>query len=276
MKLKSIIVTAIFAAIVVFPFTNTFASLTSSNAVKETRNLPEFTSIELICSADLFITQGNTQEVVVEADGELMSHFFTEVENGTLRVYIKNYRKNIHTAKVYVTVSNLENVSIVGSGDMTFKDVFKTNDFKIKIVGSGDLIAPLDAKNVIVSIAGSGDVKLSGIRGSLQIDVGGSGDTYAKDLTLTNCELSVAGSGDVVLEGSTAKFIVSIAGSGDIQGENLKAVDVQAKIAGSGDVEITAIESLIGSIIGSGSLYYHGNPSKATVNTVGSGRAIQK
>jgi len=276
MKLKSIIVTVIFAAIVVFPFTNTFASLTSNNAVKETRNLPEFTSIELICSADLFITQGNTQEVVVEADEELMSHFFTEVENGTLKVYIKKYHKSIHVAKVYVTVPNLEKVSLVGSGDMTFTDVFKTNDFKIRIVGSGDLTAPLDAKNVEVSIAGSGDVKLSGVKGNFELGVGGSGDTYASDLQLENCDLSVAGSGDVQLEGSTAKLVVSIAGSGDIDGENFKAVDVQASIAGSGDVKITAIESLSGSIIGSGNLYYYGNPAKASVNTIGSGRAVQR
>ena len=276
MKLKSIIVSAIVAAIVIFPFTNTFASLKGGNAVKETRNVSEFTGIELICSADLFITQGNTQKVVVEADEELMSHLYTEVENGTLKVYIKKYHKSIRVAKVYVTVPNLEQVSLVGSGDMTFTDVFKTNDFKIKIVGSGDLIAPLDAKNVEVSIAGSGDVKLSGVKGDFEIGVSGSGDTYAKDLKLHNCDLSVAGSGDVVLEGSASKLVVSIAGSGDIEGESFKAVDVQAKIAGSGDVNVTAVESLSGSIVGSGNLYYYGNPSKATVNTIGSGRAVQK
>ncbi len=276
MKLKSIIVSAIVAAIVVFPFTNTFASFTGGNAVKETRNISDFSSIELVCSADLFITQGNTQSVVVEADEELMSHLFTEVVNGTLKVYIKKYRKNIHVAKVYVTVPNLEKVSLVGSGDMTFTEVFKTKDFKIKIVGSGDLNAPLDAKNVEVSIAGSGDVKLSGIKGDFQINVGGSGDTYAKDLQLNNCDLSVAGSGDINLEGSSSKLVVSIAGSGDIEAENFKAVDVHAKVAGSGDIKVTAVESLSGSIVGSGSIYYYGNPSKATVNTVGSGRAIQR
>lgn len=276
MKLKSIIVSAIVAAIVVFPFTNTFASFTGSNAVKETRNLSDFSSIELVCSADLFITQGNTQSVVVEADEELMSHLFTEVENGTLKVYIKKYHRSIHVAKVYVTVPNLEIVSLVGSGDMTFTDVFKTNDFKIKIVGSGDLNAPLDAKNVELIIAGSGDVKLSGVKGDFQIDVSGSGDTYAKNLKLNNCDLSVAGSGDVVLEGSTSKFVVAIAGSGDVQGENLKAVNAQIKVAGSGDVKTTVVESLSGSIVGSGNIYYYGNPSKATVNTLGSGRAIQR
>ncbi|PLX14775.1 MAG: hypothetical protein C0598_00605 [Marinilabiliales bacterium] len=205
-----------------------------------------------------------------------MSHFYTEVKNGSLKIYIKDYRKKIHVAKVYITVKNLDGVSLVGSGDITLENTIKTNNFNIKIVGSGDLVAPLDAKNVQCTIAGSGDVKFSGVSGDLEVNVGGSGDTYAKDLKLNKCKISIAGSGEVSLSGSAVDLKVSVSGSGDTDASDLKAVNLMAKIAGSGDVKATVVEELSASIVGSGNVYYYGNPENKNVNIIGSGRAIQK
>jgi len=57
---------------------------------KETRKVGEFHGISVSSGIDLYITQKNIQEVRVEADEDDMDDLVTKVENGILKIYMKN------------------------------------------------------------------------------------------------------------------------------------------------------------------------------------------
>ncbi len=243
----------------------------SGNIISETRNVDAFESIKSGGSADIIITQASTTKVVVESDANLIPHITTEVIDGVLLIEVKKSYRNIDIVKVHINIADLETIKSAGSGDIILKNKFKSNELVIKTSGSGDFRGSLDVKNLKYDVSGSGDGDFSGVNGELQISISGSGDVKAKDLRLTDCTIKVNGSGDMKLYGSAENITITVSGSGDIDASALNAVNVTAKVAGSGNIKVSAVESIYASCVGSGDIYYSGNPQKVNVSSSGSG-----
>ena len=64
----------------------------TGNRISESRELINFTSLELIGSIDVNMTSGNKHSCIVEGDDNLIPLIKTEVKDQQLQVYIKqNY-----------------------------------------------------------------------------------------------------------------------------------------------------------------------------------------
>jgi len=258
----------------------TSSSLLAKNNVDvltQDRQLPVFTSIKLVCSADLIIHQGNDQVVTVKADSDIIGSVETKVENGTLIVDVKrNNYFNIHVMEVHITMTNLEKIKSLGSGDIELEGGFKTSNLIVSLSGSGDFQADLQAQNMELEINGSGDARFGEVRGSFKLSVSGSGDVEADGLQLETCMISSFGSGDISLSGNCIDLTMSQMGSGDINAYGLKSVNATVTNMGSGDMVVTVAESLQAKLNGSGDLTYQGDPAKVKVTANGSGEVYKK
>ena len=85
---------------------------------------------------------------------------------------------------------------------------------------------------------------------------------------------NVVGISPYLTEGSTANS--SIAGSGSIKAYGVKASIANANIAGSGNVRITVTDKIKAKVVGSGNIYYKGDPAKIDIKSVGSGDVIDR
>ncbi len=230
LPLKSIVSTAFAFCLV------TGASATvvgSGNVTKETRTVTGFHSVELTSSADVVITQGDTEGVVIEAEDNLIPLIETKVENGTLRIGFTKHEEIRSTKRMVVNVSakNMDAIQLAGSGNVTSKSL-TADHFSAKIAGSGNLgVDHLETGALAVSIPGSGNVKLAG---------------------------------------KAARQTVEVAGSGDYEGAALKTGAATVSVTGSGDCEVAASETLDVNSSGSGDVSYYGKP-KVTKHVTGSG-----
>jgi len=213
----------------------------SSKRDVQDRHLSGFHAIEISGSYDVYITQGSSESVKVEAPADIMDHVITEVEDGVLKVHNKNESGwnwggwNGHKKiAVYVTATSLNKLDVSGSGDAFFKDGLTAGDMKIKVSGSGDVSGKLDVKTLDCSISGSGDMKLSGHAESANVSVSGSGDYEAKGLATVNTAVHVSGSGDAGVNVST-NLEASVSGSGDVSYTGGAHNVVKSK-SGSGDI----------------------------------------
>lgn len=203
-------------------------------AYEENREIKNFNDIAFSISGDLILTQGSGYSVKLEGDKKDIEKIITKLEGNTLIIKLNSNWKNIGDVKVYVTLPELNKISLAGSGNVIAKKAFKVN--------------------------------------SLDIDIAGSGDIIFENLTAGKTEVSVAGSGDIKLVGSSGdKLEVSIAGSGDVDAANYIANKVEVDISGSGTAKVHAKDKLETAIVGSGSVYYNGNPL-VEANSIGSGR----
>lgn len=204
----------------------------------ETRDLPKFTEISLRSGGKIYLKQGNTQKVELKGDREVLDKVETEVRGGRLSISMKGSGKWFNWSssddfEAYITVKNIEGISVSGSGRVTGENKFTADNLDLSVSGSG------------------------------KMDI----ETSAKDV-----DMSVSGSGKIIVAGTARKLYTSISGSGRIKAEDLKAEDCRVKISGSGSCNVYVTEAIDARISGSGSVYYKGNPSKVHSSNSGSGR----
>ncbi|MEO6328540.1 MAG: head GIN domain-containing protein [Ginsengibacter sp.] len=200
----------------------------------ENRNVGEFDGVQASGSMDIEVTDGNKVSVQVEADDNVLPYILTEVKGGVLEVYYKKNTSfnNVHT-RVYVTAPVFTRLLVRGSGNIVSKNTIKSDEsIAAKISGSGDINADVDAPEVKAEISGSGNLSLRGRTKIFEGNISGSGDLRCKDLLSENAKIGIAGSG-------TAHVYASV---------HLKA-----------------------STVGSGDIYYSGNPSTPEIHKIGSG-----
>jgi len=144
--MKKIILTLF---VITFTLTSIAAIGGKANPASEERQVSSFNAIELQCSADIYLFQGKSQKVVVEADEDILGKIETYVENNTLIVDINGRIGNYNTLKVYVTCVELEALTVSGSGDVYGDGMFNSDSFILMLNGSGDVEMEMTADKKI-------------------------------------------------------------------------------------------------------------------------------
>jgi len=244
----------------------------SQNFTKTNRNVPEFNTIKLDCSADVYISQGNEISVVVETEEKNQDKIKTFVANNKLTIEISAQIFTSKRLNVYITVKDLSIINNEGSGDIKFKTPLKTASFIYKSEGSGDFEIDKIITNKFISMQeGSGDCEISGDIKVIDAKVEGSGNFEAENINLTNCNIVMEGSGDVELKGISNTIKVVQTGSGDLKASKFSVLNATVLKSGSGDASLSVKNELNLTNSGSGDFNLKGNPSKRNINVTGSG-----
>jgi len=185
---------------------------------KETRKVESFNAISCYGVVDVFLSQGEKESVVVEADDNLLEYIITEIKNGTLE--IKN-KKNIQFRKstkmnIYITVQNITNMAFYGVGDLKCETKLNLSNLEITNHGVGDINLIGQAKFLKVSNSGVGDIKAyEFVVEKLTLNNSGVGDV---EVNATN-ELKVvnSGVGDVIYKGGANSTDIESNGVGSIK-----------------------------------------------------------
>lgn len=201
------------------------------------RSVGDYDAVAISGWFDVKLVNGNEGELTLKGEENLLDYIKTEVKDGKLVIKTKkgvNLKPSNWNSGIYITVpvESIEMVALSGSGDVIGETKIKTNDFKTKVSGSGDISLAVEANTVEARLSGSGDINLSGKANDLDVRVSGSGDIKAYDLV--------------------AEFVT-------------------AQITGSADIKITANQMLKAKVTGSGDISYKGNPKKIDTKTTGSG-----
>ena len=214
--------------------------------IEEKLLIKHFRGMELAISANVYISQGQNQKVVVKGHKNIVEALDRKVIGGNWQISTKGDEcYTDYELDVYIVTSDLDAVRISGSGDV-YIDNFS------------------DQKgNLLLNISGSGDIKLEKFDGieKLTVEINGSGDIEHK------------------YKGEVASFVndiyVNINGSGNYSSYGVDSRYCSINIAGSGDALVSVSEKLHVNIVGSGDVLYTGDPS-IKVDIVGSGSVINK
>ena len=214
-------------------------TFSTSKAEEQDRDVSPFSEISLRVSGKLYLKQGSQQSVRVVAKESTLEELITEVKGSELIIRFPNktwFQRDFNAGKIeiYVTVPDVNSLSVSGSGDILAKEL-EARILNLTVSGSGNItIEDLDSKKVKGAISGSGNISL---------EDGGVAD-----------ELSV-----------------SISGSGNFDAEGFDADAVSVATSGSGNCKVSSDGSIKARIAGSGSVYYKGNAS-IDASVAGSGR----
>lgn len=198
-----------------------------------TLDIPAFTEIDLDINATVTIKQGKTQSVEVTGPQELLDVLNKEVKGDKWE--IKYTKRRVDTKKslnIKITVVELHEVDVNGSGDIKGENAFHGTKMELSVNGSGSIKLELYVEELELGINGSGDIDLHGSAEELEANINGSGDIKGEDLTSENAEFEINGSGDSHIH-VTKKLSASINGSGDIHYSGNPSMKVRKNGSGS-------------------------------------------
>lgn len=246
---------------------------------KEKRNVSAFTKVSFKMPGKLYLKQGTSNSVELEGDKESLEKIEVKVEDGRLIIGLKNENgwanwREWDNEKItaYVSIVSVEGLSVSGSGDLIAQTKIKCDNLDVKVSGSGNLTAEVDAGDVNGKVSGSGDMSLRGKMKSFDSDISGSGKISLDGNIEGSVEIGISGSGRFMASGSASEIKTNISGSGKVLASELMVDKCNVRISGSGDVEINVKNSLEANISGSGTVSYKGSPSQVNSHASGSGR----
>ncbi len=203
--------------------------------VKKTLTIDAFNGFTLGIGGNVYLTQGNTQSVTVEAQQNIIDNILTTVSDNHWNIRFDKNVRNYEGIKIWITVPILTKAYVSGSGNIIGETKFtKLNDLVVGVSGSGNIKLELEAQDIDGKISGSGDVKLGGVAKSLNISISGSGDFISDALRVQSATIHISGSGDATVHAEDS-LEVRVSGSGDVRYRGRPKV--VAKVSGSGDVK---------------------------------------
>ena len=208
-NLRNIFLFALLAALGSSVMTDVYAQ----NGIQtETRTVQPFRKIAVSGAYTVYITQGSTSEVKIEADKGMLEVTETVTKDGVLQIRTsdsgkglwRNFKKNFDkpVMNVYVTAPKVESVSLSGSGSVVTKTPLTTDNLTVALDGTGKMDLEFTAKNVTTDLSGSGKITLKGFAETLVMNAKGSGEIYAYDTDAEKGVVNGSGSTKCTIDAS--------------------------------------------------------------------------
>jgi hypothetical protein len=223
----------------------------------ETRQLESFDQIQISGDFDVQIDTGRESSVVVETDENLLDLVVTHVSGNKLIIETRDDHCLNPSRPIEITINTptASEIILEGSGYINCYGL-RTEELTIELDGSGQIECyEVEATSVTIDLQGSGMISSS--------------------LTTGNLEAQLEGSGEIRLNGASVSSDLKITGSGHIRADQVDTDVCVAYISGSGQINTLVNNALDVTIIGSGLVYYKGNPTVDSYVS-GSGKVIHQ
>ncbi|MGB3777843.1 MAG: head GIN domain-containing protein [Tunicatimonas sp.] len=207
----------------------------NGNVVEENRPVESFSSIDVGGVLNVYLTQGDTESVTVEADENLLDLIITENRGNTLVVKLKKGIdiKKAKDKNVYITLRSIDELEVGG-------------------------VVNVKSTNALTADA-------------FDLDIGGVGNT---DLELRCDRLNAKADmvGNLTLSGEVREANIRNGGVGSLKAFDLKVDRLTIKNSGVGSAEVQAQEEISINSSGVGSVRYKGDPVVKELSTSGVGK----
>ncbi|MGB8252357.1 MAG: DUF2807 domain-containing protein [Anaerolineaceae bacterium] len=218
----------------------------SDSAPSETRIFSGLTGLYHKGVGNVYLTQGDKDELRIEADPEIRSRIKTEVKDGIL--VIRHDNDFIEWMKIWT--NGIEQLRFF----LTIKDIRS-----IKLSGAGSLKAP----------AIHGD--------AFELVNSGAGSQTIENLDAHTFKVELSGAGSIVVAGKTMEQNVKLSGAGSYNAGRLESQKAVVKLSGVGSASVWVTGSLDANLSGIGSVEYRGEPQVSKhITGLGSIKALGK
>jgi len=211
------------------------------NVETRTVSFETFDKVEIKIDAEVFITEGDTQEVVIESQSNVIDRILDDssVRNDELILEINGCISMANnTVIVRITIPSLSGLKIAADGQFQTVGTFNNvSDLILDIEGDGKMELDLGDNLDLLSldINGDGDVTCSGSAQEVDIDIDGDGKVFFHDLLGSEVRAQIKGDGELEIN-ATEKLQLQITGDGEIEAIGTAELQ-QIKIIGDGKIK---------------------------------------
>src|SRR5690606_10509256 len=136
---------------------------------------------------DVYLTQGDENKIMVEADENLHQYIETNVEDGMLHITTSENIGHSEAKKVHVTFKQLNNIEASSGAEVSSNSVMRSENLTLKSSSGAELNGEVFAKDLIAKTSSGADMEISGRASSLNADASSGSELDAKELLVINC-----------------------------------------------------------------------------------------
>ena len=204
------------------------------NVVKEERDISSFTSLDVSGAFKVYLYQGNTESLTVEADANLMQHIKTKVKGDKLEIYLDESIKNATKLNIYLTFEQLEMIDISGAVSLIGEDRMEFGELWLDGSGASEITLNMSVEVFKVDLSGASEVELTGEARTVNIDISGASEFNAFDFEIENCEVDVSGAAEAKLYVSQ-NLEVEVSGAASVRYKGNPRI--QSDVSGAGSLK---------------------------------------
>ena len=194
----------------------------------ETRTIESFDKINFKDFGTLILTQGEQEALTIEADEELMNDLISEVRDGKLYLGLEEewfsrlgklvssiFSSSNYKVIYHLTFVSLEKISVSGKCNLKC-DAIHADSLKLNVSGYGNLdFGQIEADVLKTNISGRGEFKGTGAVNHQDINISGSGEYQAPDLSSQTAKVVISGQGNATLR-VAENLDITISGVGQV------------------------------------------------------------
>lgn len=233
----------------------------------EERTVDNFDAVSVSSGIDLYLTQGNTNTLKLEADENLMKHIKTEVKNGTLKIYSDETLSDAKSLKAHLTFKALEKISGSAGADVFTENTLKADEMKVNMSSGSDLKMTLESSEANFNMSSGSDAIVKYIGENLTINASSGSDFEINADELDELVLDISSGSDVKLHGSAATLKVNASSGSDLDAFDFVAVNAIINASSACNAKITmAGGNLTVNASSASSVRYKGKVKNSRVN----------
>lgn len=228
---------------------NPVSTITSNNTnVGSIRTVPAFNGIEVSSGVEVEFSQNPAQNVTVKTEAEKQQYVITEVENGVLKIFVRNKGvRNLNFNNLKVVVSNPKLSRLVTKSGASFRAITPINESTLALSSnSGSLV--------------SGTFNIS-TNTALEVE---SGSNVKINLDTKSVAIEASSGSSLKLSGTANSSVISASSGSSVSAGEFVTKSAVVEASSGSSVKINTTESITASASSAASIQYKGNPAKVT------------
>jgi len=200
--------------------------------VKDDRQVTQdFTIVSASEGLDVYVTQGDDFEIMVEADENIIDLIGTDIKNGKLRIHaIENIGRA--TKMIYVTLPIITELSASSGSDLVTKNMIRANKISLGASSGAGMKIELVAEDVDADTSSGADIRIVGEATMLYVDASSGSDINAREFSVKTCRADASSGADISV--NVSESLVADASSGaDIRYTGEARVEKKKSVSGS-------------------------------------------
>jgi hypothetical protein len=166
----------------------------------ETRDLKGFTSISASLAANIYLRQSDSFSFKAVGRSRLLDRLETTVKDSILRIRLhkdNDFFNDIERVSIYISALSFERFDFSGFGKIVSENTLKGSKLRVFQSGAHSVDLDLDYDELSVDMSGVGNMALRGKTQKADLEMSGTGNIDAYDLTVQNAECGVSGLGSI-------------------------------------------------------------------------------
>ncbi|MBS3992746.1 MAG: DUF2807 domain-containing protein [Bacteroidetes bacterium] len=212
--------------------------------ITQNRDVTSFTAIEVMDDVDVYLFQGSTPYLNVEADENLHESIHTKIEGSTLKIYLSNKIRSSKKLNILITVTDsLNTITAKGNSNIYADARLIVRSLVLNMYDNADATLKLDADNLAVNGFKNTDLKLDVFSINTAVNITESCELKLEG-EIENLTADIKNSSVLTTKGKGKTQTITATNNGSYKGEKFIVNETTLTISSRSDVYVNTKDKI--------------------------------